>query len=373
MDENHQLTAVELIDAEYEVIENVNLLIGQVKSSIELPELEYPIDGLFPGVTYTSAVYPHLDGSKTLRLNVAPLQYDKENGNAYFYKRMKFRLTAEPSLISVMPSHWADSVALGGTLEKEFEIRNTRQSNLDVSIEKKGDIGNFVDFDTSTFSLLPGESIKIKATLASTEEAGVGTLSGEFVVKSTGGEQSVPVIISVFAPAPKISVWKEFKPTSIHEKRSGAVMPKITVANSGPVEVAKLEINDEILDNWTIKNINSVSVSYFDNENVEFEVSKKVLEISVENRKLKIKIDFSGGIEVNNGGIINVINSLEENEIIEIKYPTHPSEKLQSGLYESQVAVKATTPDSSNSITKATSFLEIYQKHDQHRGVRSDE
>jgi hypothetical protein len=361
---DHQLTGIELLDAEIENIENVRILTDQVETSIPLPKIEYPIVGLYPGYTYGAGVYQHLDGSKTLQLIVAPLQYDKANRRAHLYKHMKFRLVAEPSLVSATPAYWSDTVELGGFARQEFEVRNLGPSPLEIELEKTGRIEEHVSFDIDTLTLLPGEAREITATFTATEGIEVGTYVGEILVRSTQGGQSMPVTITVFAPAPRVEVVKEFKPSSIHEKRRGAVMPQMRVANVGRVEISNLEIVDELLENWGIKNLNSISVSYFDSENTEYGVGKKALEVSLIDGKLRMYVDFSEGVEVQNGNMTGVIYSLKENESIGVKYPMHPIQKLQPGLYESWISAKATSPEESKATMKTSALLEVTKEGD---------
>lgn len=149
-------------------------------------------------------------------------------------------------------------------------------------------------------------------------------------------------VVHTFTATPSlVSVEKIFKPDEIHVKRSGAIQPRITLTNIGLFNISKLEIVDDLLPQWMVKNKNSLSFSMFIN-NKEYGLQFKAVDITVENGKVKALIDFSKGIEITDeDGNEQIIYMFEPDWILTMKYPSRPPKKIELGTYTTEVDVDA--------------------------------
>lgn len=197
---DEELTAVNLIDAYGQNLPGTfKLPIGQAWSAVQsIPETELYITGNYPGKLYKMSVYQETDGSKTLVLTVAPLQYNPKTGQVFLYRHIELEIVAEPSTLDVTPPNWEiESILPKESALQTFSIKNSGTLPIsEVDIAAKGEIQNWVTFNTTKIEeLYSGESTGLEACITIPEEASFGFYSGYITLTSNLGSQSIPVFV----------------------------------------------------------------------------------------------------------------------------------------------------------------------------------
>lgn len=98
---------------------------------------------------------------------------------------------------------------------------------------------------------------------------------------------------------PNLAVIKKaFKPAQIHKDRHGEVTAIVNITNTGPVDITKIDVKDEFLHDFTIKNLHTISVYLTDRNGHKHLIKKNAIIKSISNGSLYLTVDFGKGAPV---------------------------------------------------------------------------
>jgi len=344
LERGQTLAYVKLLESKAEKLpEKLNLITTQTASGRVSVEVRYPLVGFYPGTTHRVRVTNNLDGTKTVLVLIAPLQYNPSTGEAYLYRSMRFEISSEPQVLETSPSFLEALLEPGEKTKQVLVVKNVSEAEIpEVNLAGTGSVVGLLSFaPDKLLGLKAGESREVMVTIAAPENLPVGSYEGTLQLQFDGGVLDIPVAVGIQVPVPDIGIEKVFHPgEKIRAERRGAIMPRITVANMGKEEICYLEISDKIPENWELKNVKAISASYFV-ENEEYGIAQKSLKVSLADGRLRIDLDFKQGIEISNGNGSKIIYSFKPGEEIVLKYPLHPAGKIEPGVYETSVRVRA--------------------------------